>query len=187
MDQEVSMEETAKKKNTKTYALAAAVAVLLIVGAAYYLLAGSSSLVAAPGDNVSVYYTGTFTNGTVFDSNIGKQPFSFTIGANQVIPGFEQAVIGMGINQTKNVTIPPAEGYGEVNPQLIEQVPINAIGGQVSTSIHVGSIITRVYNGQNVEGVVTSMNDTTATVDFNPPLAGQTLLFSIKVVAIKKG
>ena len=179
------MEETVKKKNTKMYAIVAAVAVVLIVGAAYYLLVGSSSLVAAAGDNVTVYYTGTFTNGTVFDSNIGKQPLQFTIGAGQVIPGFDQAVIGMQINQTKNVTLPVNEAYGPVNPSLIVTVPVNAIKIQNST-MTLGSIITRVVNGQQIEGVVTALNSTTATINFNSPLAGKVLVFSIRVVAIRK-
>lgn len=68
---------------------------------------------AKAGDTVQVHYTGKFGDGSVFDSSAGRDPLEFTVGAGQVIPGFEQAVEGMAVGQTKTVTIPSAEAYGE--------------------------------------------------------------------------
>lgn len=165
------------------YILIAVIVVIVLVGVVYVVTNSSAAAVVAPGDNVSVYYTGTYTNGTVFDSNVGKEPFTFTVGANEVIPGFDQAVVGMSLNEEKNVTIPANQAYGEVNPNLIVKVPLSQFGNHTVTA---GMNISENQNGQIFEGVVTAVNSTTATVDFNPKLAGQTLIFNIKVISINK-
>ena len=72
-----------------------------------------------PGDKVKVHYTGTLNDGSVFDSSEGKAPLEFTIGQNQVIPGFENGVKDMKLNDEKTIKINPAEAYGEKNDQLI--------------------------------------------------------------------
>ena len=85
-------------------------------------------------------------------------------------------------NETKNVTLPVNEAYGPVNPKLIRSVPLKAFGNQ---SVHPGMHVTESSTGQ--PGVVTAVNATNATVDFNSPLAGQILLFTIKVIQIQRG
>jgi FKBP-type peptidyl-prolyl cis-trans isomerase 2 len=162
-------------------AIIAIILIIAVVGVIYLVTNSSAAPVVANGDTVSVYYTGTLTNGTVFDSNVGKEPLQFTVGANQVIAGFDQAVIGMKVNQSKTVTIPANEAYGPVDQRLIVKVPLTEFG---NNTVNVGMNITESQNGQNFEGVVTAVNSTTATVDFNPKLAGQTLIFDIKIAAI---
>jgi peptidylprolyl isomerase len=169
-------------KNQK-YIIIAAILIALITGVVYFVASASASSVVAKGDTVEVYYTGTLTNGTQFGSNFGEQPFQFTVGANEVIPGFDQGVIGMRINQTKNITIPVNDAYGPINPSLIVEVPISNFGNQ---TVRIGETVTQVYEGQQVQGTVTAFTLKNVTVDFNPPLAGQTLNFKIKVVGIEK-
>jgi peptidylprolyl isomerase len=170
-------------KNTHLATIALAVVVVVVISA--YLVLGSSAQTVVAGDNVSVYYTGTFANGTVFNSNVGSQPFIFTAGANQVIPGFDQAVIGMRLNQTKTVTIPANDAYGPVNASLFVAIPANQFANQ---TIYVGnSIIESSSTGQQYTGIVTSVTANVVTVDFNPALAGKTLVFTIHVVGIRKG
>ncbi len=169
--------------NPKIIILVVAIAVIAVVSGAYLVLANAQPQVVVSGDNVSVYYTGSFTNGTVFDSNAGKVPLNFTVGSGMVIQGFDHAVIGMGLDQNKTVTVPVNEAYGPVNPALIVSVPANAFGNQ---TIKVGTMVRETANGHLVEGVVTMVNSTNVTIDFNPPLAGQTLIFTIRVVGIKK-
>ena len=156
------------------------IAVIIFASAYYFLF---STPVVVKGDNISVFYTGSFTNGTVFNSNVGQQPFNFTAGTNETILGFDNAVLGMTLNQTKTVTIPANEAYGYENPNLIVSVPLSDFSNK---TIHTGSIITENTNGQQVEGIVTSLNSTNAIVNFNSPLAGKTLVFTIRVVGIKK-
>ncbi len=168
------------KKYQYLLAALAAIAVLAVI---YMATSSASSQTVAPGDNISVYYTGTLTNGTVFDSNVGKQPLEFTVGSGEMIKGFDQGVVGMRLNQPKTITIPTNEAYGAVNPSLIINVPLSEFKNQ---TIGVGNTITETGNGQSAQGIVTSVNSTTATVDFNSPLAGQTLVFNITVVKIVK-
>ena len=137
------------------------------------------------GDDVEVYYTGKFTNGTVFDTNVnnGRPTLNFTAGASQVIPGFDNAVIGMKLNETKTVTIPANDAYGPVNTKLIISVPLSKFGNQ---TVKVGMQFTQTTAGKQAVGTITQVNSTNATIDFNPPLAGQTLVFTITVVGIHK-
>ncbi len=165
------------------YALAAAALIIGVVGLLYFAVGAVFAPTVAAGETIQVYYTGTLTNGTVFDSNVGKQPLQFTVGANQVIPGFDQAVIGMRLNENRTVTIPVDEAYGQVNPALIVQVPISQFGNKTVRTDMVVSELDK-QNNQQYQGIVTAVNATTATVDFNSPLAGRTLVFSIKVVGI---
>lgn len=161
------------------YVLAPIIVVALLAGV--FVFGIGSPQAAHTGDRVWVYYTGTLTNGTVFDTNVGGTPINFTIGANQVIPGFEQGIIGMTLNQTKTVTIPANEAYGEPNPNLIVALPIKQFGNQ---TVKVGEVIRETASNRTYEGIITALNDTTATVNFNSPLAGQTLIFNIRLVKI---
>ena len=154
-----------------TYALVL-IAVLVVAGVVYLAINSNSVPVVAAGDTVSVYYTGTLANGTKFDSNVGKQPLQFTVGANEVIAGFQRAVISMKLNQTKTIALALGEAYGEVNSKMIIPVPLAEFGNQ---TVQTGMVVTQSSGGQQLQGTVTSVNSTTATVDFNPPLAGKTL------------
>ncbi|VVB77301.1 FKBP-type peptidyl-prolyl cis-trans isomerase [uncultured archaeon] len=163
--------------------LMAATAVVIGLLAVIYLEAAAAFVpVVVAGDTVSVYYTGTFVNGTQFDSNVGKQPLQFTVGANQMIAGFDSGVLGMKLNESRSLTIPANEAYGDANPALIVPLPLSVFANQtVEKGMHVSSSA----NGQTFSGTVTAVNETTATVDFNSPLAGKTLMFDVKVVAIQ--
>ena len=76
------------------------------------LVSGCGGVQAETGDSVKVHYTGTLINGTVFDTSIGREPLEFTIGQGQLISGFEQAVIGMKVGESKTVNIPADQAYG---------------------------------------------------------------------------
>ena len=142
--------------------------------------------IVAAGDTINVSYTGTFTNGTVFDSNVGKQPLVFTVGSGQLIKGFDSGVVGMRVNQEKTITVPANDAYGAINPALFVAVSTD-LPAFANQTPKVGMIMRRSVNGQVQQGVVTAVNATNVTIDFNPPLAGQILIFKIKVLAIKKG
>jgi len=171
----------AKAVNSKLpYIVGSILLAVIIIGIVYYVISISANSVVAAGDTVSVYYTGMFTNGTVFSTNVGSAPFNFTVGAGQVITGFNNAVIGMRVGENKTVTIPPSEAYGEVNQSLIENVPLSLFG---NATVKTGMFVTSP-NGQH--GTIIGVSSKNATVDFNPPLAGYTLVFNIKIAAIKK-
>ena len=138
---------------------------------------------AQNGDTIAVQYTGKLDDGTVFDSSVGKDPLQFTIGTGTVIPGFENAVVGMGTGDSKTVVIPAEEAYGEHNPDLVmvfdrEQIP-------PELPVEVGQQLQlHQDNGNAVPVVVTDMSASEVTLDANHPLAGEDLTFDIQLVAI---
>ena len=100
------------------------------------LKAGGGTATAQSGDTVTVNYSGWLTNGTLFDSsyNPGRSPFSFQLGAGQVIPGWDEGVAGMKVGETVKLIIPPALGYGSTgqgpippNATLVFEVNLLAI------------------------------------------------------------
>jgi len=143
----------------------------------------------ADGDTVSVYYIGQFENKTVFDSNQGengKKPLSFVMGSGSVISGFEKAVRGMKINETKTVTIKPEDAYAYYDELVIssdKETIIKDLGYLPS----VGEKLMMVSSVSSVlEGTVIEITSTDVIIDFNPEVAGKTLIFEIKVVGIQK-
>ncbi|MGC8680213.1 MAG: FKBP-type peptidyl-prolyl cis-trans isomerase, partial [Candidatus Micrarchaeia archaeon] len=113
----------------------------------------------------------------------GGAPLNFTAGSNQLIPGFSDAVIGMKVGQNKTVTLTPNEAYGYFNQSLVQKIPLSMFGNNATNSLKVGMVV-RTQTG--LEGFVIGLNNTIATVNFNPPLAGKTLIFNIKLVSINK-
>jgi len=138
---------------------------------------GGTPPVAKAGDTVEVHYTGTLDDGTQFDSSKGRDPLTFTVGAGQVIPGFDKAVIGLEVGTSIKVHIPPEEAYGERRQDLVLTFP----AAQAPAGLKVGQ---RVSLG-NGSGVVTALSSESVTVDANHELAGKALNFELELVAIK--
>ncbi len=157
--------------------------ILVLLAVVYVAVGYAEGPSVQAGDTVQVNYVGTFPNGTVFDSSQGRGPLNFTVGSGQVITGFDSAVVGMKLNQEKTVTLQPSEAYGEVNPDLIVSIPANSFGNQ---TLPVGTHVARNVPGGQQHGVITAVSKTNITIDFNPPLAGKTLIFKITVVGIEK-
>ena len=132
------------------------------------------------GDKVKVEYTGTLEDGTVFDSTQKRgQPLEFEVGAGKLIKGFDDAVIGMSVGEEKQVKIPPADAYGESRPELIKEFPKDKLPPEVKA----GSVLLiQLPNGIKLPVRVVSVDDKTANLDLNHPLASKTLNFKIKVV-----
>ena len=134
-----------------------------------------------PGSKVKVHYTGILSDGSVFDSSEGREPLEFTIGNGEIIPGFENAVKDMKLNQEKAVKINPKEAYGEKNEQLIISVPRDKFPPQIEVG---GRLVLKGPQGQNIPAVVSEVKNDNVIIDLNHPLAGRELNFKIKVVAI---
>lgn len=143
---------------------------------------GEAKLTVLPGKEVSLEYTLRLEDKQVVDTNVGGAALTFTQGTQQIIPGLEVALEGMAIGETKQVTIAPAEGYGDVNPKAFQEVPKKSIppSAKVGTQLHGQSPDGRVLRPR-----VAKINDDTVVLDFNHPLAGKTLYFEVKVLAIE--
>ena len=128
-------------------------------------------------DLVEVHYTGTLDDGSEFDSSRGGTPLQFVVGAGQVIPGFDQAVRGLAIGDSRTVRIPPEDAYGEYDPAFILEFPADG----APEGLAAGDQVT-LTNGQRA--VVLEVTADTVTIDANHPLAGEALTFEIELVSI---
>ena len=190
---------TMTNKKTLTLVIGVIVILAIVAVAAYFLLMPGTSgspagkpLVtgtgtgpaAATGNSVSVFYTGMFTNGTVFDSNVNGTPITFTVGSHEVIPGFENAIVGMKAGQTKTVDIPVDQAYGPYKPEYI--YVINRTGTLATMELTEGDLLTYRDPSTNTMSRVKilSVTPNTVTVDGNSPLAGEPLTFTIQLVSV---
>ncbi len=161
---------------------------------------------AKNGDTVRVHYTGTLNDGTIFDSSesaeeescgcscsssggcgtgddCGCEPLEFTIGAGNVIPGFEKAVLGLSLGDSIKVTIPADEAYGPRHEQMIAVVDRSELSGDIEP-IEGQQLEVVLQDGTSMPVLITEVTETTVTLDANHPLAGQDLTFDIKLVEI---
>jgi peptidylprolyl isomerase len=141
-------------------------------------------MTAKQGSTVKVHYTGTLKeDGSQFDSSQGRDPLEFTLGEGMVIAGFEKAVIGKSAGDSVTVEIPPEEGYGSPNEQLVFQVRREQLPPTVELEEGIMLEI-RTEDGSPAYVRVTEYDDSLVTLDGNHPLAGQTLVFDIEVVEV---
>jgi len=143
---------------------------------------GCAPRVAQEGDVVTVDYVGEFVDGTQFDSSKGREPLQFTIGQGMVVPGFENAVLGMQEGETKTVELPCEDAYGARNEELVFNLPTSEFG--TDAEFVLGAAVALRGNGVSLTGVITEFTDTTVTVDANHPLAGETLVFHLELIEI---
>ena len=139
---------------------------------------------AKNGNTVQVHYTGTLSDGTIFDTSVGREPLEFTLGEGQMIPGFEQAVLGMEIGESKTVTIPANDAYGPRRDDLTLVVDREELPTDLNPEVGQQLQITVEGGGTGVV-TVTDVSDTTITIDANHPLAGQELTFEIELLRIQ--
>ena len=139
---------------------------------------------AKRGDTVHVHYRGTLDDGTEFDSSQGSDPIVFTIGAGQVIPGFEDAIEGMSTGDRKTERIEAGNAYGERREELVftvsrEQMP-------EGTDVEVGDMLRVGFpDGSNAAVQVAAVDEQSVTLDANHPLAGKNLTFELELVSIE--
>ena len=135
------------------------------------------------GSKVKVYYTCKMKDGTVVETNIGKAPLEFVVGKGKVIKGFDTALVGMDLGQTKTVVFKPAEAYGPRDQTLIWTVSTDEVPPGVELQAGVEVAFCRA-DGTQVEGRIEKMEGGLVTIDGNHPLAGRNLTFEIKLAGV---
>jgi FKBP-type peptidyl-prolyl cis-trans isomerase 2 len=138
---------------------------------------------AKQGDTVKVHYTGRLCDGTVFDTSEGREPLEFTIGQQQVIAGFEQAVMGMDLGESRTSEIPADRAYGPRDEKLVMEVSRQRVPDDLELRVD-DRLQVRRADGETLVVTVTDLSDTNVTLDGNHPLAGQDLIFDIRLVEI---
>ncbi len=160
---------------------------------------------AQQGNTVRVHYTGTLSDGSIFDSSetveqencgcscssagcgtdsdCGSEPLEFTIGAGNVIPGFEKAVLGLAVGESVTVTIPADEAYGQRHEQMVAVVERSELSGEIEP-VEGQQLEVVLQDGSSMPVLITEVTDSSVTLDANHPLAGQDLTFAIRLVEI---
>lgn len=137
----------------------------------------------AAGNKIKVHYTGTLDNGEVFDSSREAQPLEFEVGAGQVIPGFDQAVVGMQVGESKQVRIPEEEAYGPYNDNMVFDADPSQFEEGLSPQVG-QQFQTQMQDGTPLLLTVKSIEDGKIMLDANHPMAGKALTFDLEVVEI---
>ena len=133
---------------------------------------------------VSFHYTLTDDEGQQLDSSAGKEPLAYLHGAGNIIPGLENALAGKSVGDNMTVAVSAAEGYGEVQNELIQEVPREAFQGVDSIEIGM-QFEAQTGQGGSVPVTVTEVTDTIVTVDGNHPLAGKNLTFEVSIEEVR--
>jgi len=138
---------------------------------------------AKKGDTVQVHYTGRLSDGSVFDSSLEREPLEFQVGAAMVIEGFDTAVAGMAVGETKTVVIPPEQAYGDYRKELTIEVGREQIPPNITPEIGMMLSI-RLEDGSTPHVHISALDEKTVTLDGNHPLAGKELTFELALVKI---
>lgn len=140
-------------------------------------------IAVSQGNSVKVNYT-LKVDGEVVDFSSGGDPLEFKAGSHQLIPGFENAVMGMKVGEKKSFSVSPAEGYGPVNPEAIRDVPLSQLPPDIEPKP--GMVLyAQGADGQRLAVKVVEVKEDVVVMDFNHPLAGKTLNFDVEVVGIQ--
>ena len=138
---------------------------------------------AKTGDKVKVHFEGYLEDGTVFGSSMDDEPFEFAIGEKNMLPGFENAVIGMQKGDTKTITLPPEEAYGPHKKELVHVMDKSSFPQEINLEIG-KRLQVRTQDGRSAIVTIKDFTEDNIVIDENDPLAGKTLTFKIELVEI---
>jgi peptidylprolyl isomerase len=138
----------------------------------------------AKGSRVAIAYVGTLEDGEVFDKTEEGNPLMFTIGAGEILPVFEEAIIGLKMGDEKEIHLEPKDAYGDKNPNLMQEVPKNLVEGKIE--LEKGKkIMFSTPDGHKAYAEIVYFSGESVRLDFNHPLAGKSLNFHIKVLEVR--
>jgi len=154
---------------------------------------GGNAAVVKEGDQVLVDYTGRLDDGTVFDTSVkdvaskagvynpsrAYQPLEFTVGAGQMIKGFDAGVVGMAVGEEKTLTLSPEDAYGVHREDMVKTVPVEEL-----SAVGITPVLGKKLTTSLGQGTITNLTNTSVVIDFNHRLSGKTLIFDIKLVSI---
>lgn len=145
----------------------------------------NSPLTVAQNLAVSLDYTLRLNDGEVVDSSADREPLTFLQGHGQVIPGLEKALVGMMVGEEKEIVVAPADGYGEIQPDSLQLVPRNTFPSDMALEPGLGLHMRDSDTGEVFQVFVAEVRPNGVLLDFNHPLAGETLYFNIKVTELR--
>ncbi len=135
-------------------------------------------------NTVKVHYTGKLKNGQVFDSSANREPLEFTVGEGKLIPGFEKGVLGMAEGESKELEVSSDQAYGEVKEEMIHEIGKDKLPKDLDPKVGT-QLVSKTPDGREFMVFIKKIMDDTVIIDANHPLAGEDLIFDIKVVDIQ--
>lgn len=135
---------------------------------------------------VSLSYVLRLDDGEQIDSAASDDPLVYLHGAQNIIPGLEEALTGLKVGDARDVTVSPSEAYGEMNPDAFELIPYEAFPSDLELEEGMGVRMVESGTGRQVEAYISELRDDGALLDLNHPLAGETLYFNIEVVGLRR-
>lgn len=141
-------------------------------------------LAVGPGTKVTLHFALQLENGDIVDSNFEREPAIFTVGDGNLLPGFEKALFGMYEGDHKTLVIKPEEGFGQRNPNNIQEIPRSQFNTELELT---EGLMLSFADAQKTElpGVVQKFDDEVVIIDFNHPLAGRDILFEVAILKIE--
>lgn len=143
---------------------------------------------AKAGDTVRVHYEGQLSDGTIFDSSLEREPIEFILGQDTVIPGFEQAVIGMEVGESKDISIPPEEGFGDYSEDLVVNIEKTILPPDINPELGMQLEVSSEEEEEEEETsrvfTIADIAEDSITLDGNHPLAGAEIAFKIELLEI---
>lgn len=148
---------------------------------------GECEMRVASGMKVSIQYILKRDDNTVIDANVGSAPLTYVHGFQQIIPGLEKALEGMAVGEGRQITVSPEEGYGVISQKAFVEVKKEQVPQQAQDALRVDAYVRgRDDSGNVFHARVAEIKDRTVLLDFNHPLAGETLFFEVKVLDIQE-
>jgi FKBP-type peptidyl-prolyl cis-trans isomerase SlpA len=141
-------------------------------------------LAVGPGTKVTLHFAVQLENGDIVDSNFEREPATFTVGDGNLLPGFEKALFGMYEGDHKTLVIKPEEGFGQRNPNNVQEIPRSQFNAELELT---EGLMLSFADAQKTElpGVVQKVDDEVVIIDFNHPLAGRDILFEVAILKIE--
>ncbi len=139
---------------------------------------------AKAGDTVRVHYEGQLSDGTIFDSSLEREPIEFILGQDTVIPGFEQAVIGMEVGESKDISIPPEEGFGDYSEDLVVNIEKTILPPDINPELGMQLEVSSEEEETLRVFTIADIAEDSITLDGNHPLAGAEIAFKIELLEI---
>lgn len=141
-------------------------------------------LAVGPGTKVTLHFALQLENGDIVDSNFEREPAVFTVGDGNLLPGFEKALFGMYEGDHKTLVIKPEDGFGQRNPNNIQEIPRSQFNAELELT---EGLMLSFADAQKTElpGVVQKFDDEVVIIDFNHPLAGRDILFEVAILKIE--
>jgi len=137
----------------------------------------------ADGKIVSIEYTLTLESGEILESSTARKPLTYTHGSGELMPGLEEILTGMQAGEQQKGTLAPEKGYGPHNPEALIEIPRDHLPPEAWNK---GALLQAAGpKGEQIEGVVSELKENSAVVDFNHPLAGKCLGFTVKILSVR--